>query len=124
MGQKEKGLCSSGAGICAREPKVGQCKQKVHGLYKELGDSPRVAAEIHRYISSIYIIIRSMWKILKIMVIDGSMKTLAVDTCRFSDSHRFDYTMAYKSPIVRQDKLLILYTLKKYAFSENRLYMA
>jgi hypothetical protein len=22
-------------GICAREPKVGQCKQKVHGLYKE-----------------------------------------------------------------------------------------
>jgi hypothetical protein len=24
--KKKKGLCSSGAGICAREPKVGQCK--------------------------------------------------------------------------------------------------
>jgi hypothetical protein len=35
MRQKEKGPCSSGAGIYAREPKVGQCKQKVHGLYKE-----------------------------------------------------------------------------------------
>jgi hypothetical protein len=32
---KKKGLCSSGTGICAREPKVGQCKQKMYGLYKE-----------------------------------------------------------------------------------------
>jgi hypothetical protein len=53
---------------------------------------------------------RSMWKILKIMVIDGSMKTLAVDTCQFSDSHIFDYTMAYKSPVVQLEKLLIWYT--------------
>ena len=33
--KKRGGLCSFGDVIHHRKPKVGQCKQKVHGIYKE-----------------------------------------------------------------------------------------